>query len=180
MFRGITVAVCFAGLLGVPVTSGAQEPTIDPYISSQLDAIETELFGDAYEIELEVDGATWEDHDLMEELLLTLPDGPAPRNYRKLVAGVVGEFRLALSARISGDTLILDDGSSAQSSARKKKAKKKAPKRTHNAIILFDSDGRGQPELISIRGKECVRTLFFPKGEDSGGPYVSSSCAIVK
>ena len=98
----------------------AAQDVEDPYISSQLDAIEAELFGDAYEIELGVDHATWEDHDLMEELLLSLPDGPAPRDLRKLVAGVVGEFRLALAGRVNGYHLTLDDGSLVQATAKKK------------------------------------------------------------
>jgi hypothetical protein len=178
MSRVFSVLACLVAFVSVPAVSTAQELTVDPYIQSQLDAIEAELFPDVYEMELEVDSATWEDHDLMEELLLTLPDGPAPRNFRKLIAGVVGEFRLALGGRVNGDALTLDDGSVVLATAKKKKAKKKHPKRAHGASIQFDKDGRGQPELIVIRAGDCVRVLQFPLGEDAGAPKIHSKCAV--
>jgi hypothetical protein len=162
------------------IRAAAQEPvySLDPLLEAQVDAIEAEMIGDVDAVTLDVDAALWEDDEVMESALAALPDGEVPRNVRKFVAGVVAEMQIVLSKRISGDMLLLDNGTKVDAkSGRKKKAKKK---KTHGVSIVFDGDGKGQPESILVRSGHCVRQLQFPKGDASGAPQIISKCAIKK
>jgi hypothetical protein len=171
--------VCLAFCL-MTLRAAAQEPvySLDPLLEAQVDAIEAEIIGDVDAVTLDVDAALWEDDEAMEAALAALPDGEAPRNVRKLVAGVVAEMQIMLSKRISGDMLLLDDGTKVDAkSGRKKKAKKK---KTHGASIIFDGDGKGQPDRIVVRSGPCIRVLTFPKGDASGAPSIGGKCATKK
>jgi hypothetical protein len=165
--------VCLACAVSLGTAVDAQDP-VDPALEAELAAIEASIIGDAYEVTLDVDAATWEDDDLMEASLAALPDGEAPRSVRKLVAGVVAEMRLALGKRISNDVITLDDGTTAIASLKKKKAKKK---KTGGASVIFD--GSGQPDFIVVRSGNCIRFLDFPS-DGNGAPVISGKCAIKK
>lgn len=167
--------VCLVVVLAASAVR-TQEYQLDPDLEAQVAALEAAVIGDVDLVTLDVDAALWEDDELMSVALASLPNGEVPRGVRKMVAGVIGEMHILLSKRISGDLLTLDDGTTVDARSGKKKAAKKK-KANGGATIIWDGDGRGQPEQIVIRSGHCVRFLIFPTGDASGPPTMGAKCA---